>query len=37
MALLIPDFGPMEKLPESKEAWQEIYCELVTPIYGGGG
>ena len=36
MALLIPDFGPMEKLPESKEAWQEIYCELVTPIYGGG-
>lgn len=36
MALLIPDFEPMEKLPGSKEAWQEIYCELVTPIYGGG-
>ena len=36
MALLIPDFGPMEKLPESKEAWQEIYCELVTPLHGGG-
>ncbi|WP_107976395.1 type III-B CRISPR module RAMP protein Cmr1 [Neisseria mucosa] len=36
MALLIPDFGPMEKLPESKETWQEIYCELVTPLHGGG-
>lgn len=36
MALLIPDFGPMAKLPESKEAWQEIYCELVTPLHGGG-
>ncbi|SUA36838.1 CRISPR type III-B/RAMP module RAMP protein Cmr1 [Neisseria mucosa] len=36
MALLIPDFGPMEKLPEGKEAWQEIYCELVTPLHGGG-
>lgn len=36
MALLIPDFGPMEKLPGSKEAWQEIYCELVTPLHGGG-
>ena len=36
MALLIPDFAPTEKLPESKEGWQEIYCELVTPLHGGG-
>lgn len=36
MALLIPDFAPTEKLPESKEGWQEIHCELITPIYGGG-
>ena len=21
---------------DSKEAWQEIYCELVTPLHGGG-
>lgn len=36
MALLILDFAPTEKLPESKEEWQEIYCELVTPLHGGG-
>lgn len=36
MALLIPDFAPTEKFPESKEEWQEIYCELVTPLHGGG-
>ena len=36
MALLIPDFVPKENLPESKEKWQEIRCELITPIYGGG-
>lgn len=36
MALLIPDFAPTKKFPESKEEWQEIYCELVTPLHGGG-
>ena len=36
MALLIPGFEPTKELPESKGNWQEIRCELVTPIYGGG-
>lgn len=36
MVLLIPDFAPTEKLSESKNVWEEISCELVTPIYGGG-
>lgn len=36
MALLIPGFEPPKELPESKGDWQEIRCELVTPIYGGG-
>ena len=36
MVLLIPDFALTEKLPESKEEWQEIHCELVTPLHGGG-
>lgn len=36
MVLLIPGFEPPKELPESKGDWQEIRCELVTPIYGGG-
>ena len=36
MALPIPDFDPPKISPTTKEAWQEICCELVTPIYGGG-
>lgn len=36
MALLIPGFEPPKELPESKGDWQEIRCELVTPLHGGG-
>lgn len=36
MALLIPGFEPPKELPESKGNWQEIHCELVTPLHGGG-
>lgn len=36
MALPIPDFEPPKTLAETKESWQEICCELVTPMYGGG-
>ena len=36
MTLLIPGFTPTERSFESKGDWQEIRCELVTPIYGGG-
>ena len=36
MALPIPDFDPPKISPTTKEAWQEICCELVTPMHGGG-
>ena len=36
MVLPIPDFDPPKTSPETKEAWQEICCELVTPMHGGG-
>lgn len=36
MTLLIPGFTPTERLFESKGDWQEIRCELVTPLHGGG-
>ena len=36
MALLIPGFEPPKELSESKGNWQEIHCELVTPLHGGG-
>ncbi|MDO4879048.1 MAG: type III-B CRISPR module RAMP protein Cmr1 [Neisseria sp.] len=36
MALLMPGFEPSEELPESRGDWQEIRCELVTPLHGGG-
>lgn len=36
MTLLIPGFTPTERLFESKGDWQEIRCELVTSLHGGG-
>ena len=36
MALPIPDFEPPKTLAETKESWQKICCELVTPLHGGG-
>ncbi len=34
MTLLILDFAP-PALAESRDAWHEIRCELVTPLHGG--
>ena len=34
MTLPIPDFVPSAPA-ESRDAWHEIRCELITPLHGG--